>query len=162
MKISAAILLSVFTISFAFSQECNDFVKTQTDKFTGKETKETSTVWLDGGYKERVYFSFEKTDDKYRMLVTVSYPDINCFDESSKMIILYDDQSKDTMYNRGKLNCKGELTFYPDLTNISTKKITDIRFFSKKGYFDFEASKDEGTRHRQNVIQKMVACLTRF
>lgn len=142
------------------SNDCSDYIITETDKMTGKTSIYSKNIVVsDDGVKTGFLIFLIPTKETIILSIRVSGAG-NCIDKGSKVNFLFSDNSKLEMYNHGDFNCKANVTLYlggplgnkSDLHNMETKKIKAMRVWTEDGYVEKDFT-DENADDFYNTFQ---------
>lgn len=158
-KILLCLLFFIFKTTFGQTISINEI-----DKFTGEKILQVNSgpkahfraidAINESRYNtERLYFSIRNKHlsgiDKIHLQFNINkqaIQQITCFNEDSKVILLFEDGSKYTLTCANQLDCSTSIIARfniskDEVQEMSKKILSSIRFYSTDGYFDYEIMK---------------------
>lgn len=144
----------IFLSKTSFSQ-CENILKTVTDKFTGEQTV------LSNGSLNIKNFSFSSVSKKNAeyVILEISTNNIECINDISNVIFLMRGGEKVEMANFAKMNCKGISQVYLNFksSKVIFGTITDIRVNHSEGFTDLEMNEKES-----QILNTFISCAYTF
>ena len=145
--------------------DCSKLVSTNTDKVTGKSTIGSKNIILVLDNEGKTGFSFYFLKSKNTLIFsTKAVGSGNCIDDDDKMLILFKDGTRTTIYNDADFNCKAKFTIYfggsfgkkKQLELLKTKEIETIRVWTSQSYVQRDL-----TPKQSKELMNTIKCLTK-
>lgn len=151
--IGAVLFILVFLIMKVSQAQCNYSVN-ETDEFTG--AKNISTKIESVAKKYMFNASFNSVDSLTFLVINPIYGNFGCVTKDSKIMVKFEDDTIIEIPHFGNINCQyGIITaiLNPFFDELTTKRVSKIRYTADKGSADFELKDAE-------LFIKRIPCVT--
>jgi hypothetical protein len=155
------LFILVFAIPFFANAQDSCLLKNEKDRYNQDPRLTTGFISLGAGNdKFLLSISADKKEVDYFFALDKS---AMCFDDYSRVIVIYDTKQKGNFKNGGTTNCKGYFHFIfvnqpnlnPNLTNLSQKTIVSIQFTDTGSNKKIITLRPED----QQTIKKLTSCV---
>lgn len=144
--------------STASKGNCADVVQFRKDDMTGREFYQTSLVQIGDDEAGINYFLLQEGRQMYWHILPVGRG--YCIDQYNRIIVLFEDGSKQNMNNLAEYNCDRRTSIMisrPALRKLISKKVAKIRVYTVEGYVEESLSTDES-----DALLRSFVCFSRL